>query len=152
MAKPKTHKVGGPLETTIIFPTKAIVLELAEAKRNTKKRTQSANGTLGEKIGKACEESHLDRKAFSLACQLDAMDDERLHITYHSLLKYCEDLGVTKRALAQEELFDPNATEEERGGARGDDDDDPKSGRGGSTVTPIGGAARRVAEAAGKVD
>jgi hypothetical protein len=113
MAKSKSETtVGSEFETTIIFPPKSVVEELAEAKRQTKKRTQSMNGTLGEKIGKAVEEKHLDRKAFSMACQLDAMDDERLHITFHSLLKYCEDLGVTKRATAQEELFEPDGAVE----------------------------------------
>lgn len=142
--KPKSGTVGAALETTIIFPPKTLVEELAKAKRDTKKRTQSANGTLGEKIGAAVEDKHLDRKAFSMACQLDAMDDERLHITYHSMLKYCEDLGVTKRAMAQEELFDPNATDEPEGKISG----------GGATVHPIGagGAARDVKQAAGKAD
>lgn len=141
MAKPKASKVGSLLETTIIFPPKTVVEELAKAKRDTKKRTQSMNGTLGEKIGKAVEEKHLDRKAFSMACQLDAMDDERLHVTYHSLLKYCEDLGVTKRASAQEELFEAGGDEPE-GKLNGGERDDGK-------VTPIGKAARAVAEAAG---
>ena len=71
--KPKAGTVGAALETTIIFPPKTLVEELAKAKRDTKKRTQSANGTLGEKIGAAVEDKHLDRKAFSIACQLDAL-------------------------------------------------------------------------------
>lgn len=138
--------VGAELETTIIFPTKTLIQELAQAKRDIKKRTQSANGTLGEKIGKAVEDNHLDRKAFSLACQLDAMDDERLHITYHSLLKYCEDLGVTKRATAQEELFDGGG-DEPTGKVK--DKEDPKPS---AKVTPIGKAARSVSESAGSND
>lgn len=112
--KPKASTIGEELETTIIFPPKTLVEELAKLKRDTKKRTQSMNETLGEKIGSACEEKHLNRKAFGIACQLDALDDETLHIVYHSMIKYCEDLGVTKRASAQEELFDPNATDEEK--------------------------------------
>lgn len=147
--KPKSGTVGAELETTIIFPTKTLVEELAKAKRDTKKRTQSANGTLGEKIGKAVEDNHLDRKAFSLACQLDAMDDERLHITFHSLIKYCEDLGVTKRATAQEELFDASEADEPTGkiadapkkGAKADDEPARK---------PRG--PRLVAESPGKDD
>ncbi len=85
--KPKILTVGAALETTIIFPPKSLVEELAKKKRDTKKQTQSKNGTLGELIGSAVEDKHLDRKAFSIATQLDAMDDERLHITWHSLLK-----------------------------------------------------------------
>lgn len=146
MAKPKIGTVGAALETTIIFPPKSLVEDLAKAKRDTKKRTQSANGTLGEKIGSAVEDKHLDRKAFSMACQLDAMDDERLHITYHSLLKYCEDLGVTKRATAQEELFDSEASgDEPEGKMTGGGKDDGK-------VTPIGRGGRKVAETAGGDD
>lgn len=129
MAKAKTHTIGAELETTIIFPPKALIEELTKAKRDTKKRTSSMNGTLGEKIKSAVEDKHLDRKAFSIACQLEAMDDERLHVTYHSLLKYCEDNGVTKRALSQEELFDPNAADdvkEPEGKMNGGGEKDPK--------------------------
>jgi hypothetical protein len=149
--KPKSGTVGAALETTIIFPTKTLIEDLAKAKRDTKKRTQSANGTLGEKIGKAVEDHHLDRKAFSLACQLDAMDDERLHITYHSLLKYCEDLGVTKRATAQEELFDASEGDEPTGKVS----DAPKGGRGAKADADIERkprGPRLVAESPGKDD
>jgi hypothetical protein len=114
MAKSKSvGTVGGAFATTIIFPNPDIVTDLRDQKRNTKKRTTSMNGTLGEKIGTAVEEKHLDRAAFGMACKLDDMDDERLHITFHSLLKYCEDMGVTKRATAQEELFDGGGVEPE---------------------------------------
>jgi hypothetical protein len=148
--KPKSGTVGAALETTIIFPPKTLVEELAKAKRDTKKRTQSANGTLGEKIGAAVEDKHLDRKAFSIACQLDALDDERLHITYHSLLKYCEDLGVTKRATAQEELFDGTGADTEpeakivdkKGAAKAD----------GEAALSKVGRGRKVAESAGTDD
>jgi hypothetical protein len=172
MARPKAETtVGEAFETTIIFPPKSVVEELAEAKRQTKKRTQSANGTLGEKIGKAVEEKHLDRKAFSIACQLDAMDDERLHITFHSLLKYCEDLGVTRRATAQEELFEPGAdaepeakiadTKPKKGAAKPDKKPEPKpSKKNGKEQSPAEkeallakvGRGRDVAETAGNDD
>lgn len=136
--------VGSALATTIIFPSDTVVQDLAKARRDTKKRTQSMNGTLGEKIAKAVENDHLDRKAYSIACQLEAMDDERLHVTFHSLLKYCDDLGVTKRATAQEELFDAGGDEPEAKVSDPKPKDDGK-------VTPIGSgkAARTVAESAG---
>lgn len=173
MAKPKAETtVGSEFETTIIFPHPDVVTDLAEAKRQTKKRTQSANGTLGEKIGKAVEEKHLDRKAFSMACQLDAMDDERLHITFHSLLKYCDDLGVTDRATAQEELFDSDGEAEptakvseakpKKGAAKADKKPDPKPAgkKNGKEQTPEEkeallakvGRGRDVAETSGKDD
>lgn len=112
MAKTKAATVGAAFSTTIIFPKNDVITDLAEAKRNAKKRSQSINGTLGEKIGAAVEDQHLDRKAFGLACQLEAMDDERLHVTFHSLLHYLDVMGVTKRATAQEEMFSPGETAE----------------------------------------
>jgi len=170
MAKPKSGgTVGGAFATTIVFPPPDVVTDLAEAKRNTKKRTQSMNGTLGEKIGKAVEDKHLDRKAFSMACQLDAMDDERLHITFHSLLKYCEDLGVTKRATAQEELFDGTGAAAEPEGkivdvkpakpkkdaakdGNGEKPKPKKDGKDADNVTALSrvGRGRQVAEKAGE--
>ncbi len=152
MAKSKPAIVGGALETTIIFPPKTLIEELAKAKRDTKKRTQSMNGTLGEKIGKAVEEKHLDRKAFSFATQLDAMDDERLHITYHSMLKYCEDLGVTKRATAQEEMFESGGDAEPEAKIV----DSPKKGAAAGAEQEANlsrvGRGRAVKEAAGAED
>lgn len=160
MAKPKIGKVGGVHETTLMLTPKATLEELAKAKRDTKKRTQSMNGTLGEKIATAVESKHLDRKAFSMACQLEQMDDERLHVTYFNLLYYMEALGVEKRATAQEEMF-------EAGDVRGDEpegkitDAKPKADKKAngkkvaaadkeaSNVTPIGKTARAVAEQAG---
>lgn len=147
--KPKVHTVGSTIETTLIFAPKAVVEDLAEQKRKTKKRTSSANGTLGELIGTAVEEKHLDRKAFSLACQLDGLDDERLHITWPNLLAYAEFLGIPKRVQEQEKafLFETAAAPKE--------DDKAADGKGaggartGASVTQIGEAARRVAEAAG---
>src|ERR1700761_1727735 len=104
MAK-KNGTVGSVHETALMLTPKNLLDELAKAKRDTKKRTQSISGTLGQKIAEAVENKHLDRKAFSIACQLDALDDEKLHITYHNLLYYMEALGVEKRATAQEEMF-----------------------------------------------
>lgn len=141
MAKPKSDTIGSVLTTAIIFPPKSTVQDLAKLKRDTKKRTQSQNGKLGESIKTACEDKHLDRKAFSMACQLENLDDERLHVTYHSLIKYCEDLGVTKRAMAQEELFD--------GGTGGEPEAKVSDKADDGKVTPIGRAARKVAESAG---
>lgn len=139
-----TKKIGGH-ETTLVLTPKSTLEELAKAKRDTKKRVQSMNGTLGEKIAAATENKHLDKKAFSIACALDQLDDERLHVTYFNLLYYLDALGVEKRATAQEELFVNGGTDEE-------DEDAPgkKGGKDkGATVTPIGKAARAVTEKAG---
>ena len=141
----KNGKVGGVHETTIVMTPKTTLEELAKAKRDTKKRVQSMNGTLGEKIAAAAENKHLDKKAFSMACALDALDDERLHLTYHNLLYYMEAMGIEQRATAQEELF-------VNGGGEDDEEDGEKSPKGDGKVTSIGRAARKVAEAAGTTD
>lgn len=145
MAKEKTSTVGGAFKTTIIFTPKSVLDDLAKAKRNAKKRSQSINGTLGETIAKAVEEKHLDRKAFGLAMQLEALDDERLHLTFHNFLHYCEVLGVTKRATAQEEMFTAGETDEPVGTFR--DADDPKPGKGPKLVASEGRATRESAGA-----
>ena len=142
MAGKKSGKVGSVHETTIIMTPKTTLEELAKAKRDTKKRTQSMSGTLGEKIAKAVEEKHLDRTAFSIACRLEGMDDERLHRVWHNLLYYAEALGIEKRANAQQKLF------------TGDEENEPTAKFGDKAsddgkVTPIGKAARAVTEAAG---
>lgn len=138
MAKtPKSGK-SGPTETTattLILPADTVIQKLAKEKRNAKKRMQSISGEIGQAIGKAVEEKHVDRKALSIACQLDALDEERLHVTYFHLIKYMDDLGIPTRAKAQEEMFDEHKVEETK--------DDGK-------VTHIGAAARKVAETAGE--
>ncbi len=104
-AAKKTVKIGSTLETTIIFPKKAVLEELAEAFRQTKKRSRSIAGTYGEKIKDAVENEHLARASFATAMKFDAMDDEKLHIEYFNLMHAFEVLGITKRATAQEEMF-----------------------------------------------
>lgn len=130
-------------ETTLLLPPSSVITSLAKERADTKKRTQSIIGTLGEKIGKAIEEKHVDRKAFSIACQLDRLDDERLHITYVHLLKYCEYLGIAKRALAQADMF------EERTAPEGETGEEEVEGAETGNVTRLGTAARRVVETAG---
>lgn len=153
--KKKAHTVGGEFETTIIFPTKNIVCELRDLKRDTKKRVQGQNGKVGQKIGDAVENEHLNRKAHNIACQLDALDDETLHLVWHSLLKYADDMGVIKRATAQEELFDAD----EMSGNKEPDgmfkDKEPKAGGtggGAGATNVVAGPGRQVREAAGKDD
>jgi hypothetical protein len=130
MARAPKNGKSGPTEvvaTTLLLPPRKTVEDLAREKRNAKKRTQSIAGELGEAIGKAVENKHLDRKALSIACALDALPDEKLHVTYHHLLEYLEWLGVKKRAEAQERMFEDNV----------------------GNVTKIGDAARKVVEEAG---
>lgn len=123
-------------EDVLMMPGTDTVKKLAKARRDAQKQSQSIAGTIGEKIAKAVEEKHLDRKAFSMACQLANMDDERLAITLPHLMRYIDDLELVKRATKQAELFEQESEEAETGGK-------------GSTVTPIGAAARKVAQQAG---
>lgn len=147
MAKEKTSTVGAPLKTTIIFTPKSVLEELAKDKRNAKKRSQSIAGTLGEKIAKAVDEKHLDRKAFGIATQLEAMDDERLHLTVYNLLHYLDVLGIMKRATAQEEMFEPGESSEPVG--RFSDEKSDDGGKGGKGLRVAASEGRRTAEAAG---
>ncbi len=149
MAKEKTSTVGSALKTTIVFTPKTVLEELAKAKRNFTKRSQSLSGTFGETIAKAVEEKHLDRKAFGMALQLDALDDERLHLTVHNLLHYLEVLGVMKRASAQEEMFTAGETAEPVGTFSDPKDKDEK-GKGGLRVAASEG--RRTGEQAGAAE
>ena len=137
---PKNGKSGATevVATTLIMPPEKTIQNLAKEKRNAKKRMQSISGEIGQAIGKAVEDKHVDRKALSIACSLDALDDERLHVTYVHLMEYIEHLGIKKRALAQAELFEDRPKQE--------DDDHKDDGK----VTHIGAAARKVAEAAGE--
>lgn len=148
MAKTKTTSVGAAHKTTILMTPKSTLEDLIKEKRNAKKRTQSISGKLGEIIAKACEDKHLDRKAFSIAAQMDAMDDERLHLTYYNLLYYLDALGITKRATQQEEMFEPGEGAEPVGTFS-----DPAEGDGGAktkNVTRFPAEGRRTAEAAGE--
>lgn len=123
-----------PEATTLLMPTPKVVQDLAKERRNSKKKTSLISGELGSSIAKAVESKHLDRKAHSIACQLDAMDDERLAITLPHLMRYIDDLGLVERASKQAEMFDGEKEETEA--------DDGK-------VTRLGTAARKVADQAG---
>lgn len=148
MAKAPKNGKSGPTETvatTLLLPPTKTVQDLAKMRRNTKKRTQSLSGEFGTEVGKAVENKHLDRKAHAIACQLDAMDDQKLHVTYFHLLKYLDDLEIPKRAKAQEELFDEHKPK----GEAGETAEEPGAGAADGNVRHIGSAARKVAEAAG---
>lgn len=133
----KNGKSSTAEATTLILPADTVIQKLAKDKRNAKKRMQSISGEIGQTIGNAVEDKHVDRKALSIACQLDALDEERLHVTYFHLMKYMDDLGIPKRAKAQEEMYP------EHGGEGEQEADDGK-------VTPIGSAGRKVVEKAGE--
>lgn len=131
-------KSSEPEATTLLMPTTKVVQDLAKERRNSKKKTSLISGELGSSIAKAVESKHLDRKAHSIACQLDAMDDERLAITLPHLMRYIDDLGLVERANKQSQMEFTDESE-----------DDGKPGEGGGNVRSIGTAARKVAEKAG---
>lgn len=132
--------------TTLLMPPKKTVVDLAKEASDAKQRMQSTSGVLGKKVSDAVENKHLDRKAFGLARQLAAMDDERLHITYFHLMKYLEDLGVVARATAQGELFESGGAET---GEESEEGGEEVSGGDGVVSLSETRAARQVAEAAG---
>lgn len=141
--KPKNGK-SGPTEvvaTNLLMPPAAEIQKIAKAKRSAKKRNGQINGEVGDMIAKAVENKHLDRKACSIACQLDAMDDERLGVTYFHVLRYMDDLGIPERAKAQNQMFEAKET-----GPGMKDGEEAGDGK----VTHIGTAARKVAERAGE--
>lgn len=145
MARRPKNGSTGPTETVataLIMPTDTVIRKLAKEKRSAKARVGEINGEVVNSIAKAVEDKHVDRKALSIACQLDNLDDERLHVTYFHLLKYIEDLGIKKRAEGHEKEVFGFAKE-------GDAEADDQPGDDGK-VTPIGSAARRVAERAGE--
>lgn len=125
--------------TTLILPPGSVIKKLAKEQRSASSRAAEIRGEYGNSVAKAVEDKHVDRKALSIALQLDKLPDERLHVVWMHLMHYTEQLGVQKRALAQEEMF--------AGGAEGGDKDEEDDAA--SNVTHLGAAARKVAERAG---
>ncbi len=148
MAKEKTSTVSLSHKTTMIFTPKSVLEDLEKAKRNATKRTQSISGTVSEAIGKAVEEKHLDRQAFNDAYAYAQMDDERLHLRFLNFLHYCEVLGVTKRATAQEEMFSAGETAEPVGTFSDPKDKDEK----GKGLRVAASEGRRTGESAGAAE
>src|SRR6202453_5149383 len=92
--------------TTLIFPKKSIWEDLAKTKRETKKRSQSQSGIYGAAVKEAVEKNHVDRKALAIVLKLEAMEDDDLHVTMFHLIDGIKKLGLIKRAMATEDMFD----------------------------------------------
>jgi hypothetical protein len=163
MARSPANGAGSVAEaTTLIFPKQSVWQDLAKTKRETKKRAASHTGIYGAAVKNAVEKDHIDRKALSIVLKLEAMEDDDLHVTVHHMIDGMKKLGVLKRAMAQEEMFDDHkidadALETAAGkkagkGAAGSRKGGTKGGGRApraSNVVQIGDAARQVAEAAG---
>ena len=134
--RPKNGKSGETevVATTLLMPSEKKLEALLKLARNTKKRAQSIAGEFGAEIAKAVDDHHLDRKAFSIARTLDALDDEKLHVTYAHLMEYLDKLGIAERALAQGDMFE-------------NDKEEPEASFADSKVTSL--PPRKVAETAG---
>lgn len=150
-ASKKRTEVEQPdiVESTLLLPDSGIVQSLAKAKLKLQKSNASSGGELGKKIGDAVENKHLDRKAFSIACQFNKMvdnDAEKMAITYFHLLRYMDDLDIPNKAKANKGMFE--AAETGPGVKLKDGEDDAEAEAG--NVTHIGAAARRVAAQAGE--
>jgi len=156
MAK-STGEGGGTEATTLIFPKKSAWEEAQEAKRTAKKRSSSANGTWSKTLTRLVEEEHMDRRAAQIVLKIDAIEDDAdLHVTVFHVIDGLKKLGILKRAMAQEEMFDDNKIDTAAmatAGTKAAKDSRRKKGIGGDElldgVTRIGDAARKVAEAAG---
>ena len=165
MARSPAKGEGSKIEaTTLIFPKKSAWEEAAEAKAQAKKRSSSANGTFSKVLARLVEEEHMDRKAAAIVLKLNAIEDpDDLHVVVFHVIDGLKKLGILKRAMAQEEMFDEHRIDEgaiegtpgpkRRGrppgggkkGAAADAEPDM------TNVTHIGDAAARVvAEAAGE--
>lgn len=154
---------SGTEATTLIFPKKTVWEELQEAKRTASKRSKSANGTYSTTLTRLVEQEHMDRRAARLVLAIDAIEDDAdLHVTVFHLIDGLKKLGILKRAMAQEEMFDDRkidtaslasaGTKAARKGKGAKADARAAGGEGGAgggTVHHIGDAARRVTEAAG---
>lgn len=138
------------VETTLLMPEPSVVQSLAKAKLKLQKANNTSGGELGQKIGTAVETKHLDRKAFSIACQFNKMldhDAEKMAITYFHLLRYLTDLSIPEKAKEHEGMFEAKETGP---GLKGKDKEDTDSDTGTGNVTHIGAAARKVAQQAGE--
>lgn len=136
--KPGTNgRSSTPMATTLIIPGKKVLDGLIE----TLKRAASAIGVYRQKVGDAVEKDHLDKWAYGVASKMAEMEDDVLHVRYFHLMHYLEEMGVVKRATAQEEMFaggETGPSPKANGHADGDD-----------KATRIGAAARDVVEKAG---
>lgn len=145
-----------PEATTLVFPKKGAWEELAEAKASAKKKSSSANGVFSKCVARLVEEEHMDRRAARIVLALYMIEeDEDLHVTMFHLMDGIKKLGLLKRAMAPEDMFDdrrvdasvadavkaPKARGKKNPGVSGDELPD--------NVTRIGDAARAVAEQAG---
>lgn len=164
MAKATGEGGGGNEATTLIFPKKSTWEEAREAKRTASKRSKSANGTWSTTLSRLVDDDHMDRRAARMVLALDAIEDDAdLHVTLHHLMDGVKKLGILKRAMAQEELFDADKIDTKAlataGAKAAKGPKKPKGadaaaggGSGGASISHIGDAARRVAEAAGAKD
>lgn len=129
------------LDTTLAMPSSNEVTNASKRIKGARKQAKEISGTGGDYMRKFCDEKNGDRPAMNMAIKLDGMSDAKLHVTYHHLMKYMDDLGITKRATAQGRL--PVETQQ------GDNDapeGDADGAQGGFKVLEGG---RQVAEAAG---
>lgn len=155
---PATGEGSVTEQTTLIFPKKTELEELLGTKRQAKKRSQSASGTYSKALASAIEHSHVSRFAFAHAAAFADLDDEKLHVEVFHFIDYMKKLGVLKRAMAQEEMFDKDkpdlgALDEAAGGGK-----KPRSKKNPgvtgdelpANVSRLGDHARTVTEGAGE--
>lgn len=130
-------------DSNLLMPPTKKVQDLAKDKRNTKQRVGEISGVHADAVRDASDKKHLDKKAFAIACSLDALTDEKLQVTYFHLLRYMDDLKIPDRASAQGQIFGNDEQEKE--------DDDPTPGQEqGHGLRIVPGEGRLVAQVAGE--
>jgi hypothetical protein len=91
---------------TMLMPTTNDIVNLDRGKRSARKQVGEINDNFTKRFA---EKKHVDRRAFNIVANLNALSDEQLQITYFHLLRYMDDLEIPKRATAQEEMFEEGA-------------------------------------------
>lgn len=143
----KNGKASKPMATTLMLPPTKKLLDLADTKRIQKKKSDSAIGVYRQKLGEMTEKDHLDKAAWGIAVGLHEIEDEEtLHVRYFHLMHYLEELGVVKRATAQEEMFSAGEMNPKPNGNGADEEEEADDT---SASKRVGAAAREVAEKAG---
>jgi hypothetical protein len=99
--------------------------------RNMKAEVNAKSGEIGKAVAEAVEKHHYDRKALSIARQLEQLahsNPSKFSITYNHLVKMMDDLDFERKANEQIEMFSQQAESDEDDG-QSDIEDQPASGK-----------------------
>ncbi len=112
-------------------PSKTMIKELVRDGRIMREETQELSGTYGAQVKKAAEEHGLHKKALANARACDRMEAEKLAEYFAHFFKYCQDLGLFKKAADAPRL----SLEEGMAGSEDGDGEDDGAPRGANVKT-----------------